>query len=131
MSERFKEARVEPGAEEGSTRIYTRVEGCVLFFCREVERYALLRGNGQDLLEASVEPEGSDFEYGFERWQMRQTETGTAVDYSHELVPKFWVPPVLGVWAIKRALRKDALKAAQHIEQSMDSTAQTQEAGGG
>ena len=116
MSQRFREARVESHAPDGSQLIYTRVEGCVWFLCREVERYARLQGNGTDRLEATVQPEGSDFEYGYEQWQLIETNSGTTVEYTHELRPKFWVPPVIGVWAIKRALRSDALKAGQGLE---------------
>jgi hypothetical protein len=116
MSQRFREARVESQAPDGSLLIYTRVEGCVWFFCRDVERYARLQGNGTDRLEATVQPEGSDFEYGYEQWQLIETSSGTTVEYSHELRPKFWVPPVIGMWVIERALRSDALTAAQRLE---------------
>jgi hypothetical protein len=118
MSERFREARVGNQAADGSLLIYTRVEGCVWFLCRDVERYSRLLGNGTNRLEVTVLPEGSDFEYGYEQWRLFETRKGTTVEYAHELRPKFWVPPVIGVWVIKRALRSDALKVAQHIEQS-------------
>jgi len=118
MSERFREARVENQAADGSLLIYTHVEGCVWFFCRNVERYSRLLGNGINRLEVTVLPEASDFEYGYEQWRLFETHKGTTVEYVHEFRPKFWIPPVLGVWVIKRALRLDALKAAQRIEQS-------------
>ena len=64
-----------------------------------------------------MEPERSDFEYGLETWRLMDSGQGTRVRYTHELKTRFWVPPLIGVWAIRRELKADALKAGQRIEQ--------------
>ncbi len=115
LSTRFKESRAEIAAD-GTTMVYTRVEGCVLFFCRTVERHATLQTIVDVEIRTTVDPERSDFELGRERWVLTDNAGGTLVTYTHELVPKFWVPPVVGVWAIRRELQADAMSAARKIE---------------
>ena len=36
LSSRYLESRYLEPAEDGTPRIYTKVKGCVLFFCREI-----------------------------------------------------------------------------------------------
>lgn len=115
LSSRFKESRVEQGADS-STWVYTVVEGCVLFFCRSVARYAQLETQPDTMIMAIVDPARSDFELGEERWELATRNDTTVVHYTHTLEPKFWVPPVIGVWVIRKTLREDALKAASRIE---------------
>jgi hypothetical protein len=67
-------------------------------------------------ITATVEPDLSDVDYGVEQWQLHQHEAGTVLIYTHVVEPGFWVPPVLGPWALRRSLRRDALSAAEHIE---------------
>jgi hypothetical protein len=116
LSSRYIESRfIEPGPN-GQPRIYTQVEGCVWLFCRTVGRYAQLNLNPNTHITATVEPEESDVSYGVEVWELEAVQGGTQVSYRHDMEPKFWVPPVVGLWAIRRALNKDALSAAERIE---------------
>jgi hypothetical protein len=119
FSSRHEESRFIEPAADGTPRIYTKVRGCVWFFCRKVERYAHLSLEPETRIVATAEPENSDVEYGVEVWEFEVVgEHGlqTRVLYSHEAKPRFWVPPVIGIWAIKRTLKKDALSATQSIE---------------
>jgi len=116
LSSRYIESSfIEPDFD-GTLRIHTTVEGCVLFFCRTIERYARLELEPDTLIVATVDTQKSDLEFGHERWELSEVDNGTLVVYRHEMEPDFWVPPVIGVWAIKRILSKDALRAATRIE---------------
>ncbi len=116
LSDRYKQSRfIEPDVD-GTTRIFTEVEGCVWFFCRSVKRYSRLELTTNTKIIAVVEPEYSDFESGQEEWLLEDAAAGTRITYTHTMQPKFWVPPLVGVWAIRRTLEKDALSAAQKIE---------------
>ena len=116
FSSRHKESRFIAPADDGTPRIYTKVRGCVWFFCRTVERYARLYLKPETLIVAIVEPEKSDMDYGREIWEFEDLGEQTRVLYQHEGDPKFWVPPVIGIWAMRRAMNKDALSAAKGIE---------------
>ena len=73
-----------------------------------------------DYLRATADPELSDVLYGREEWWLSDVSAGdtkaTRIVYDHEVQFDFWVPPVIGPWAIKRALRSDAMKAAERLE---------------
>ena len=116
LSDRYLESRFIPEDFDGTPRIYTKVEGCVLFFCRTIKRYARLELTPDTLIVALVDAQLSDLEFGHERWELSDVPEGTQVIYRHELEPDFWVPPLIGVWAIKRILSRDALRAASRIE---------------
>ena len=117
LSSRYKESRFVEPAADGTPRVYTEVEGCVLFFCRTVKRYSQLQLYPTTIIISEAEAELSDVEYGREQWLLQAVPGGTRIIYSHEMEPDFWVPPVIGVWAIRRVLEQDSLAAAQKIEE--------------
>lgn len=116
LSDSYVESRFVEPAEDGTPRIYTKVEGCIWFFCRTIERYARLELSPVDRIVATVEPELSDAEYAREQWDLEDMGETTRIYYKHDLQPNFWVPPGIGLWAIKRVLVNSATKAAERIE---------------
>ncbi len=106
---------VEPD-EQGRPRFFSRMEGCVLFWCKSFVR------NGHLLLEPKTEivaisdPDESDFRLSREKWELIPEGEGTLLIYEFEMVPDFWVPPVLGPYFIVRALRAGGEKAIDRIE---------------
>lgn len=112
----FAESRnVEPD-EEGRPRFYTRMEGCVLLFCVTFERHGHLELKPDTLITAIVDPETSDFRYSVETWELIEQEGGTLLVYDFEMEPDFWVPPIVGPFYIRRALRAGAVDAVDRIE---------------
>jgi len=123
-SQRFKySAYLEPAAD-GRPRARNDIEGCILFFCKTVVRTLTLTLQPSDYIRADADPELSDVVFGREEWWISAgTVTGesvtrvvTKVIYEHEVEFDFWVPPVIGTWAIKRELKKDGLRVARIIE---------------
>ncbi|HLT91073.1 MAG TPA: SRPBCC family protein [Woeseiaceae bacterium] len=116
ISSAFVDAYDVPPDEQGRPRFYTRMEGCLLFFCRSIERYGYLLLKPVEEIVAVTEPEQSDFKYCRERWQLQQDGEGTLLHYDFEMEPDFWVPPVIGPWIIKRTLEVDGRDAIGRIE---------------
>lgn len=110
------ESRNVPPDEEGRPRFYSRMEGCVLLWCKSFVR------NGHLLLQPKAEiiaisdPEQSDFALSRERWQLVPEGEGTLLIYEFEMVPDFWVPPVIGPYFIVRSLREGGERAIDRIE---------------
>jgi len=117
LTNAYVESRYIEPAADGAPRIYTEVEGCMWFFCRSVRRYARLDLEPGEKIVATVEPEDSDVEYGREEWALDDLGSTTRVNYQHDMQPKFWLPPGLGVWAIRRKLGSTSLEAATRIEE--------------
>ena len=112
----FTESRnVEPD-EQGRPRFYNRMEGCVLLFCVSFERHGHLVLQPKSRIEAIVDPEKSDFKYSVESWELLEQEENTLLVYEFEVEPDFWIPPVIGPFYIRRALRAGAIDAVDRIE---------------
>lgn len=121
LSEQFSGAIVESrnieSIEKGRPGFYIRNEGCVLFFCTSFERYGYVEREPFRIIRASVDPERSDFYSSNESWRFHRDGGGTIVIYQLDFEPKFWVPPVIGPYVIKRKFRLDGGDAIDRIEE--------------
>ena len=116
FSSAFVEARnVEPD-DKGRPRFYTRMEGCVLLYCKSYIRAGYLVLTPETDIVAIVDPELSNFRYSRERWQLIEDSAGTLLIYSFEMEPDFWIPPVVGPFVVKRALRNGGADVVDRIE---------------
>ena len=119
-SSKFSSAIVEardlaPGAD-GRPGFYVKNRGCVLFFCKTLVRQGSLELEPNSVLRAFADPQYSDFEFSNETWTFAEEGGGTSVRYELHMDPKFWVPPAIGPYLIKRKFRKDGLRALERIE---------------
>ncbi|MES0874746.1 SRPBCC family protein [Sinimarinibacterium thermocellulolyticum] len=107
------------GAPPGAQRLYTRVRVCVWLFCAHLEQVqdiwpvddGAVRG-----YNAAVLPELSNLRFGHARWRLHDCGGRTCLRFDAQLEPDFWVPPVIGPWAIERAMRREAIATALGIE---------------
>ena len=116
FSSAFDESRNLGPDKDGRPQFYTKMEGCVLFFCVTFERYGHLDLTPSAHIVATVHPEKSDFKYSVETWELIEQEEGTLLVYEFEVEPDFWVPPVVGPFYIRRALKAGAVDAVDRIE---------------
>ncbi|MEQ1437990.1 hypothetical protein AAG565_01390 [Fontimonas sp. SYSU GA230001] len=119
INDAIEVARSMTGATPGAQRLYTRIRVCVWFFCThldQVQDIVEVREHGALGLDARVIPELSNLRYGRARWRMTHCGRQTCLDFQAELEPDFWIPPLIGPWAIERAMRNEALQTAQGIE---------------
>ena len=102
--------------EQGRPQFYTRMEGCVLLFCKAYIRAGYLELQPMGDIVATADPEQSNFRFARERWQLIPEGEGTIMIYDFEMEPDFWVPPVVGPFVIKRVLRSNGASAVKKIE---------------
>jgi len=110
------ESRNTEPDEKGRPGFYARMEGCVLLFCKTFVRVGYLTLSPIAEIVAVSIPEESDFVFSRERWQLTEEGKGTVMKYEFEMIPAFWVPPVIGPFYIQRALRGGAERAVDRIE---------------
>ena len=120
LSTRFSsvivEARnIEPD-EQGRPRFYSRYEACVLFFCMTFERYGHVEAELNLVIIATADPETSDFHMSKEIWHFRSEDGGTLLSYDVDMKPKFWIPPLIGPYYIKKKLKSSSGNAIDRIE---------------
>ncbi len=117
---RFTSAIVESrnldNDDEGRPQYFTRMEGCVLLFCQSFVRIGYLALSPMTEIVANADPGQSDFKRSRERWRLIEEGDGTLLVYEFEMVPDFWVPPVIGPFYIKRALKSGGERAVDRIE---------------
>ncbi|MGH8495200.1 MAG: SRPBCC family protein [Gammaproteobacteria bacterium] len=116
ISSVFTESRFIEPVVDGSGLVYTRAQGCILFFCNTIERVERLEVRPVSDIVTVADPERSDVKYSRAHWQLEEDRQGTRVRYSLELEPDFWVPPVIGPWLIKRSLTRNGEEAVARIE---------------
>ena len=100
--------------------VYTQVHLCVAFVCRtlaQVQNMTHSRSEAGYLLQAIVDPERSNLKSGAARWHFSDCGTAqTCLAFEAELVPDFWVPPLLGPWLIQRSMKREALVSSSGLE---------------
>jgi len=117
ISSVYQQSRyLEPEAD-GTPRVYTLARGCLLFVCRDVEKVERLSVVEPDRrIVAEVVPELSNLEESITEWRLEKEGEGTRLFYRMELVPKFWVPPLIGPPIIRYALARGGEEAVQRLE---------------
>jgi hypothetical protein len=119
INDAVERIELRDGATPPAQRLYTRVRVCVWLFCThldQVQDIVRVDAAGTRGLHADVLPQQSNLRYGSADWRMHDCRGDTCLEFAAELEPDFWVPPLIGPWAIERAMRREAVQTAQGIE---------------
>ncbi len=100
----------------GQRGYYVKNRACVLFFCKSTVRQGYVQSDPYSMIRAVADPEKSDFEVSDENWSFRADGDSTLVQYTLDMKPAFWIPPIIGPIIIKRKLAKDGEEAMGRIE---------------
>ena len=132
ISRVYEESGFMEPASDGTPVVYTRMRGCVLFFCKNMTRVERLETREPGFIHTTTLPEQSDFRYSISEWILEPEGSGTSVIYRAVLEPDFWLPPIIGPWALKRRLLEGGAGALDRIESlSQEHSASSQVQGAG
>ena len=98
-------------------RVQVTTEGCVMFFCRELVQVQDVTELQDGYILVTVRPEMSDFNYGRNMWRIRKLDDRTRVTYSSDIVPAFWIPPLIGTSIFKNQLLEETRQVINNLEQ--------------
>ncbi len=117
LSPDIVDSRVVARDGRGRVRVRTRVQGCLLLFCRQLTREEWVQEHSPRYLVSELLPQYSDFRGGRAVWRLRPLPGGgTRIDYSAWLRPGFAIPPLIGPPLVRarlaRALRETARRLA-------------------
>ena len=118
----LRAVRVQPTGKPGQVRLFTAVHTCVLIFCKTMHQEQIMTAVADahgGVLEAELLPHGGDFNAGRARWTVRscpRPRSMTCLDARIELVPAFWVPPVIGPWVLRRTMTEEADRTSAGLE---------------
>lgn len=116
ISNVYKESRYLQPASDGTPLVYTRVEGCLLFFCKSMRRVERLQVVKPNYICTTAVPSRSDFRYARSIFRLKRDDDGTEVTYRLDMEPDFWLPPFVGPWLLKHVLLRGGSHAVQRIE---------------
>lgn len=105
-----------PPDEAGHPLAYTRYESCILVFCKTIEKVERVDGTPYDSILVVALPARSDFVFNESRWLIEDTGDATLLTYTAEFEPDFWIPPLIGTWAVRRKLIRSAEVIGMRIE---------------
>lgn len=95
---------------------YTLVNSCVWVFCKRFEKVERMWPVSRREIVTIADPERSDFVFYTTRWRLEETTTGTRLRFDAAMEPDFWVPPMLGLWAVKRKLAYTVAEIGERVE---------------
>ena len=132
ISRIYEESGFMEPASDGTPVVYTRMRGCVLFFCKNITRVERLETREPGFIHTVTLPEQSDFRYSVSEWILEPEGNGTNLIYRAVLEPDFWLPPIIGPWALKKRLLEGGTGAINRIESlSQERSASSQVQGAG
>lgn len=116
LSNIVTEAVVLAQLGDGAQKVHIRFSACVLFFCKRIRKVEEMRiEDGGDIVTVAL-PDESDFSYARERWHIKGDALHTHVAYEAELVPSFYVPPLIGPILLKHRLQSMLIETARNLE---------------
>ncbi len=87
-------------------RVRSVFESCILFFCPKIVQVLdVTRPDARTIVDHVVPGQG-DFEGGSSTWRITNQGPRTRLHYEAMRVAAFWIPPLIGRWAIERTLRE-------------------------
>ena len=116
------ESKLLTKPKDGRTTVSMRTEACVLFLCYNIRHVQTFHPIENGVLFSRVIPEGSDFKAGWTRWEIKAMDSDkippvTQIILDMEMVPDFFVLPVIGPHQIKRKMLEMAKITIAKLEE--------------
>lgn len=109
-----------PGAR--AERVRSVLKACIWFFCREIIQVEDVTRPDPDTIRASIVPGEGDFESGSCFWRVTGDGPRTRLHYEATRVAAFWIPPLIGPWAIERTLYQQLESSIALLERLANQT---------
>ncbi len=116
VSPAIKESEILEERDARTHQVRTRASACVLIFCKETQQVQTMHQQAPGELAVEVDPAQSDFEFGQAEWQLDAGSGFTHLQFEARIRPAFWVPPLIGPWAIRHVLREEARATCDGLE---------------
>ncbi len=97
-------------------KVRVKLEGCVLLVCKTLVKTELMESLPNGEITTLALPDQSDFLYAREIWRITGDDTHTRVEYYAELVPDFFVPPVIGPYILRKKIQSLLTQTAHNLE---------------
>ena len=105
----LKESKLMDNPENERSTVNMLTEICVLFLCYNIRHVQTFYFAENGILFSRIIPGMSDFQAGWMRWEIREMDVNkiypvTRIILDIEMVPGFFVPPIIGPYQIKKIM---------------------------
>ena len=105
----LKESKLLDNLEDERSTVNMLTEVCVLFLCYNIRHVQTFHFVENGILFSRIIPENSNFQAGWMRWEIKGMDSNkihpvTKIILDIEMVPGFFVPPVIGPYQIKKIM---------------------------
>ena len=117
VSKVIVESRILKQEDENRHRVGGTLHACILIFCKTMKKVVDIEARPQDDIVVTGVPALSDFSYSVEHWEVSAEGAKTRLRYSAEMVPDFFIPPLIGPWLVKSFLQREIRGIAIKVEE--------------
>jgi hypothetical protein len=110
------DAKVLEHGKNGPRKVDVTFYDCIFIFCKTIHKTEDITISADGHIETLAVPEVSDFSYAREDWHIFAEDGRTHILYKTEMVPNFFVPPLIGPYVIKSHLRTALIHIATNLE---------------
>jgi hypothetical protein len=111
-----RESEIIGPSADGGLRVRLRFNSCMLFLCRNVTFVKDVAEQPDGTITAHIVAAESDFSEATEYWRISPDNGQTRLQYHADLVPAFFVPPLIGPWLLKHKIRTALQSGAETLE---------------
>ena len=117
----LKESKLLDNPEDEQSTVNMLTEICVFFLCYNVRHVQTFNTFENGILFSRIIPGKSDFQAGWMRWEIKEMDSNkiypvTRIILDIEMVPDFFVPPVIGPYQIKKIMLEMTLATIINLE---------------
>ena len=116
VSKIIVESRILKKEDDNRHRVGVTLHACVLIFCKTMKKVVDIQARPRDDIVVTGDPALSDFRYSVEHWQVSAEGANTRLHYTAEMVPDFFIPPLVGPWVMKYFLQREIRATAIQVE---------------
>ncbi len=123
LSDSIQSSQILKRISARETQVKLVSEGCVLFFCQTVTQVQNVHELDNDYIHIMVEPTLSDVKLNNQLWRIEAIDSHrTRIYYSADIVPDFWIPPLIGSWIFQGKLLEEATELINNVEKMANPT---------
>jgi hypothetical protein len=116
VHENIKKSELLFSLDEHTHQVRVVAEACITYFCKSMVQTQDVQETDAHTIIVTAVPEKSDFVFAHSRWKILPAGNATRVIFNTDLKPKFWVPPVIGPYLIKKKLHSASLETIINLE---------------
>lgn len=109
-------SRVVGAPTAGHTLVRLRIRSCLLFFCFHLHQTEEMTAVTDRSIHGVIVPQLSSFRSGYADWRLQpQGAHDTRLAFATAIVPRFYIPPFIGPWLLRRKLSHEIRITARRL----------------